>query len=85
MSIRDWFRRRRGGSSGRGKIPRFAPISENDEMLVPEQIAFMKARLDSVRTEILSLQDPRIDEMLPECAVFLPNPQPRASYLMCDR
>jgi len=80
MGIRDWFRRSRGGSPssegfspGRGNIPRFAPISENDEMLLPEQIAFMKARLDSVSTEVLALQDPRIDEMLPEYALFVPN------------
>jgi hypothetical protein len=73
MGILDWFRGNRGASSGRGKIPRFAPISENDNMLLPEQIAFMKAHLGSVKTDVLALQDPRIDEMLPECALFVPN------------
>jgi len=42
-------------------------------MLLPEQIAFMKAHLGSVKTDVLALQDPRIDEMLPECALFVPN------------
>jgi hypothetical protein len=62
-----------GGMSGRGKISRFAPISENAHMLLPEQIAYMKTHLGSVGTAILALQDPRVDEMLPEYASFIPN------------
>ena len=42
-------------------------------MLLPEQIASMKAQLRAVKTEVIHLQEPTIDVMLPECAVFLPN------------
>ena len=80
MGIRNWFRRSIGHppsteeiSSGRRKIPRFAPISENDNMLLAEQITYMKAHLASIKTDILALQDPRVDEMLPECALFVTN------------
>jgi len=80
MGIRDWLGARRGGSSsaerifsGQGRIPRFAPISENDEMLLPEQIASMKTQLSAVKTDVVQLQEPRIDPILPECALFIPN------------
>lgn len=76
MGILDWFRKRRGKSSdsqGRAKTARFVAISENDNLLLPDQIAFMKACVGTVRTDILELQDPRIDQMVPECAMFVPN------------
>lgn len=76
MGIFDWLRCKTSSTgeetSRGGKIPRFAPISENDEMLLPRQIEFMKRTLDSVKTDVLALQDPS-DEMLPECALFVPS------------
>jgi hypothetical protein len=50
---------------------RFAVISENDEMLSPEQVLYIKGHLDLVRSEILAFQDPRIDEMLPEYSMSI--------------
>jgi hypothetical protein len=80
MGIRDWLRGKSGGpsspgqgSSGEGRIPRFAPISENDEMLLPEQVGSMKVQLRAVKTDVVQLQEPTIDAMLPECALFIPN------------
>lgn len=76
MGIFDWFRRKTSSTgqepSRRGSIPRFARVSEDDEMLLQRQIEFMKRTLDSVKTDVLALQDPS-DEMLPECAFFVPN------------
>jgi hypothetical protein len=56
----------------RGSIPRFAPISERDEMLLPRQVEYLKTNISSISTEVLSLMDTS-DEMLPECAFFVPN------------
>jgi hypothetical protein len=72
MGIFDWIRGRQNNDMNQGKIPRFAPVSENDEMLLPHQIKFLKANANSVNTEIWSLMD-ESDEMLPECSIFIPN------------
>ena len=42
-------------------------------MLPPELIVFTKSVIDSVTTAVLDVHDPRIDEMMPECAMFIPN------------
>lgn len=60
------------GGRGEGRIPRFAPVSENDEMLLPRQVQFLKAKAHSVNTEVFAIADAS-DEMLPECAFFVPN------------
>jgi hypothetical protein len=80
MGIRDWFGGKRVGAAssdafsvGRGRIERFAAICEDDEMLLPKQVAFMKTHLNSVTTEVLAIMDPSVDEMLPEYAFFVPN------------
>ena len=59
-------------AGGRGRIPRFTPVSEHDEMLLPRQIEFLMANAASVKTEVWSLMEAS-DEMLPECAFFIPN------------
>ncbi len=65
-------KRPEGTAGGQGRIPRFATVTEHDEMLLPRQIEFLKANAASVKTEVLSLMDAS-DEMLPECAFFIPN------------
>jgi hypothetical protein len=74
MSIFDRLFGRKGAEpeSVGAKIPRFAPISEHDELLLPRQIEYLKTNLKFVSTEVLALMDPS-DEMLPEYAFFVPN------------
>ncbi len=52
---------------------RFPPISENDEILLPEQIASIKVQLRGVKTDVIQLQEPRIDAMLPARAMLIPH------------
>lgn len=72
MGIFDWFRGRREDEVRGAKIPRFATVSEDDAMLLPRQIEFLKSKVGTVTTEVWSLMDAS-DEMLPECALFVPN------------
>ena len=72
MSLLDRLFRGRAAKRGGSRTTRFAPVSERDQMLLPSQIQFLKARIGSVNTEVLALMDTS-DEMLPECAVFIPN------------
>lgn len=70
MGIFDWFRGGQENEASGGKIPRFAPVSEDDELLLPHQMEFLKANVGSVNAEIWSLMDAS-DEMLPECAFLI--------------
>jgi hypothetical protein len=41
-------------------------------MLLPRQVEYLKANISTISTEVLCLMDTS-DEMLPECAFFVPN------------
>jgi hypothetical protein len=67
MGLFSFFR----GKEKRG-TDRFAPVSKEDGMLSPKQVTHIMAILPNVQTEVLYLADVS-DEMLPECAIFIPN------------
>ena len=60
------------GVSIEGKVSRFSPISELDEMLEPQQVCQLCGMINGIKTEILGIADPT-DGMLPECSLFVPN------------
>ena len=75
MGIFDFLKggKKRGGSSDGGEsTDRFAPVSADDEMLIPQQVCNLSQMLHLTTQEILGIADTS-DPMLPECGIFLPN------------
>jgi hypothetical protein len=56
------------------RTDRFAPVSKGDDVLLPQQVAQLPSILQRITGEILYIEDAS-DQMLPECAAFLPHLQ----------
>ncbi len=68
MGLFDFLKSRRK----RNGLDRFAPLPSGEELLLPKQVEWLVQNVNRANTEVLSVQDTS-DEMLPECAFFLPN------------